>query len=211
MEDGRGSRASRSSSPLGCCLQYSRLGKLSVGPISYSEDESGNLLPLVICKRLYRKRSMDPVNQVFVIDTDLERGETSASSLTPKWKCCALVSKSRSLSFFLSVFFFPVCLSFPPKSVKQWKIQNPKFLDLDFYRYAAAVRCCFFQPQLKLVRVSLRASLTNLNTTSRFIEITVTFQLDGINLQTVRLRELPDCYTFNISVHFEPFFLILKE
>lgn len=91
---------------LGCCLQYSRLGELSVGPISYSEDKSGKLLPLIICKQLYRKRSMDLVKQIFVIDTDLERGEKSASSLTPKWKCCALISKSRSLSFFLCFFFF---------------------------------------------------------------------------------------------------------
>lgn len=79
---------------------------------------------------------MDPVKQIFVIDTDLEKGEKSASSLAANYKCCALISKSRS--FFLSVFF-PVCLSFHPKSVKQWKIQNPKFLDLDFYRYAAAI------------------------------------------------------------------------
>lgn len=91
---------------LGWRLQYGRLGELSVGPISYSEDESGDLLPLIICKRLYRKRSMDVVKQIFVIDTDLERGEESASSLTPKCKCCALISQSRSLSFFLCFFFF---------------------------------------------------------------------------------------------------------
>lgn len=63
------------------CLQYSQLGELSVGPISYSEDENGKLLPLVICKRLYKKRSLDPVKQTVEIDTDVETGEKSASSL----------------------------------------------------------------------------------------------------------------------------------
>lgn len=63
------------------CLQYSQLGQLSVGPLSYSEDENGNLLPFVICKNLYRKRNLDPSKQVFEIDTELEKGENSASSL----------------------------------------------------------------------------------------------------------------------------------
>ncbi|CAG08071.1 unnamed protein product, partial [Tetraodon nigroviridis] len=116
--------------------QYSQLGQLSVGPLSYSEDENGNLLPFVICKNLYRKRNLDPSKQVFEIDTELEK----------------------------------VCLSFDPKLVKQWKMQNSSFFDLDFYR---------------------------------LIGITVTFQLNGINLQTVRLRELPDCYTFNITINFD--------
>lgn len=61
------------------CLQYSHLRELSVGPISYSEDENRKLLPLVICKSLYKKRSLDPLNQAFEIDTELETGEKSAS------------------------------------------------------------------------------------------------------------------------------------
>lgn len=62
------------------CLQYSQLGKLSVGPISYAEDENSKLLPLVICKILYKKRSLDPLKQAFEIETELETGEKSASS-----------------------------------------------------------------------------------------------------------------------------------
>ncbi|XP_056893106.1 mucolipin-2 isoform X1 [Takifugu flavidus] len=116
--------------------QYSRLEELSVGPISYSEDKDSKPLPLVICKRLYKKRSLESSKHPFQIDTEQETG----------------------------------CLSFDPKSVKQWKMQSSSFLDLDFYR---------------------------------LIEVSVNFQLEGINLQTVRLRELPDCYTFNITINFD--------
>lgn len=35
--------------------------------------------------------------------------------------------------------FLSGCLSFDPTSVKQWKMQSSSFLDLDFYRYAAAI------------------------------------------------------------------------
>lgn len=35
---------------------------------------------------------------------------------------------------------------------------------------------------------------------SRLVDIKITFQLKGINLQTVRSRELPDCYLFSVTV-----------
>lgn len=35
---------------------------------------------------------------------------------------------------------------------------------------------------------------------SRLVSITVTFVLKAINLQTVRYRELPDCYDFTVTV-----------
>lgn len=31
----------------------------------------------------------------------------------------------------------------------------------------------------------------------RLIDVEISFQIKGINLQTVRARELPDCYTFS--------------
>lgn len=34
----------------------------------------------------------------------------------------------------------------------------------------------------------------------RLVDIKITFQLKGINLQTVRSRELPDCYSFFVTV-----------
>ncbi|XP_036378608.1 mucolipin-2 [Megalops cyprinoides] len=37
----------------------------------------------------------------------------------------------------------------------------------------------------------------------RLIDVKITFQLKGINLQTVRSRELPDCYTFFVTITFD--------
>lgn len=59
------------------CLQYSRLEELSVGPISYSEDSNSTLLPLTICKRLYKKRSRESSKHPFQIDTEQETGGKS--------------------------------------------------------------------------------------------------------------------------------------
>lgn len=57
------------------CLQYSQLGRLAVGPISYAEDEDGGLLPLVLCKSLYSRGSVAPSEETYDIDAQLERGE----------------------------------------------------------------------------------------------------------------------------------------
>lgn len=35
---------------------------------------------------------------------------------------------------------------------------------------------------------------------SRMLSVKITFVLKAINLQTVRHRELPDCYDFNVTV-----------
>ncbi|XP_037624837.1 mucolipin-2 isoform X1 [Sebastes umbrosus] len=116
--------------------QYSQLGRLSVGPIGYGEDEDGRLLPLIICKEYYKRGSVEPSEEAYDIDAQLER----------------------------------VCMSHDPKTANQWKTQNSSFFDLDFYR------------------------LVNIN---------MTFQLKGINLQTVRSRELPDCYLFYVTITFD--------
>nr|XP_046246918.1 mucolipin-2 [Scatophagus argus] len=116
--------------------QYSQLSQLSVGPISYAEDEDGKLLPLVICKEYYKRGSVEPSDEAFDIDAQLETD----------------------------------CKSHDPKTANQWKTQNSSFFDLDFYR---------------------------------LVDIKVTFQLKGVNLQTVRSRELPDCYSFHVTITFD--------
>ncbi|XP_026160338.1 mucolipin-2 isoform X2 [Mastacembelus armatus] len=98
--------------------QYSQLGRLSVGPISYAEDEDGKLLPLVVCKECYKKGSLEPSDGVYNIDAQLET----------------------------------ICMSHDPKTANQWRTHNSSFFDLDFYR---------------------------------LVDITITFQLKGINLQTI--------------------------
>ncbi|XP_042372271.1 mucolipin-2 [Plectropomus leopardus] len=116
--------------------QYSQLGRLSVGPISYAEDKDKKLLPLKICKEYYKRGSVEPSEEAYDIDAQLEE----------------------------------VCISHDPKTVNQWRTQNSSFFDLDFYR---------------------------------LVDIKITFQLKGINLQTVRSRELPDCYLFNVTITFD--------
>ncbi|XP_068447862.1 mucolipin-2 [Clinocottus analis] len=116
--------------------QYSQLGRLSVGPLSYGEDEHGNVLPLIVCKEYYKRGIMEPSNDAYDIDAQLET----------------------------------VCMSHDPKTASQWKTENASFFDLDFYR---------------------------------LVDMKITFQLRGINLQTVRLRELPDCYSFYTTITFD--------
>uniref|UniRef100_A0A8C5I8P8 Polycystin cation channel PKD1/PKD2 domain-containing protein n=1 Tax=Gouania willdenowi TaxID=441366 RepID=A0A8C5I8P8_GOUWI len=114
--------------------QYSQLGQLSVGPISYAEDEEGNLLPLIICKQYYKRGSLEPSDETFDIDAQLETGGNT---------------------FFYFYFFY--CL-YPKNSL-----------------------VAFF----------------------RLVDIQLSFQLKGINLQTVRTRELPDCYSFFVTIAFD--------
>ncbi|KAM9761898.1 mucolipin-2 [Menidia menidia] len=116
--------------------QYSQLGQLSVGPISYAEDEFGKLQPLIICKQHYKRGSLKPSDEAFDIDAQLETD----------------------------------CMSHDPKTANQWKSRNASFFELDFYR---------------------------------LVDIKITFQLKGINLQTVRSRELPDCYSFYVTITFD--------
>ncbi|XP_041862975.1 mucolipin-2 isoform X2 [Melanotaenia boesemani] len=120
-----------------CFMSWnSQLGQLSVGPISYAEDEDGKPQPLIICKEYYKKGSVKPSDETFDIDAELET----------------------------------VCMSHDPKTTSQWKTLNASFFDLDFYR---------------------------------LVDLKITFQLRGINLQTVRSRELPDCYSFYITITFD--------
>uniref|UniRef100_UPI0037E6FE15 mucolipin-2 n=1 Tax=Semicossyphus pulcher TaxID=241346 RepID=UPI0037E6FE15 len=116
--------------------QYSQLGKLTVGPIGYSEDKDGKLLPLTICKVYYKRGTVEPSDEAYDIDAQLERD----------------------------------CRTHDPKTANLWRTQNASFFDLDFYR---------------------------------LVDINMTFQLKGINLQTVRSRELPDCYSFYVTITFD--------
>uniref|UniRef100_A0A8C1EZZ0 Mucolipin TRP cation channel 2 n=1 Tax=Cyprinus carpio carpio TaxID=630221 RepID=A0A8C1EZZ0_CYPCA len=95
--------------------QYSQLRNLSVGPASYAE-ENGEFLPLIICKKSYKRGSVEPSEEPYDID---------------------------------------------------------------------CINCKFFDFSRLLV------------------DIEITFALKGINLQTVRSHELPDCYTFFVKIVFD--------
>lgn len=53
--------------------QYSQLGNLSVGPVSYAE-ENEKFLPLITCKKSYKKGSVEPSEEAYDIDAELETG-----------------------------------------------------------------------------------------------------------------------------------------
>ncbi len=53
--------------------QYSLLGNLSVGPVSYAE-ENEKFLPLIICKKSYKNGSVEPSEEAYDIDAELETG-----------------------------------------------------------------------------------------------------------------------------------------
>uniref|UniRef100_A0A7N6BPQ6 Polycystin cation channel PKD1/PKD2 domain-containing protein n=1 Tax=Anabas testudineus TaxID=64144 RepID=A0A7N6BPQ6_ANATE len=116
--------------------QYSQLGRLSVGPLGYTEDEDGKLLPLVICKEYYKRGSVDPSDEAFDIDAHIETGERG-----------------------------------------------------NIYSESEIFTC--------------RVKLKKFHFFFRLVDIKITFQLKGINLQTVRTRELPDCYSFYVTITFD--------
>ncbi|TRY96939.1 hypothetical protein DNTS_014285 [Danionella cerebrum] len=96
--------------------QYSQLENLSVGPISYAE-ENKKVLPMLLCKKSYKRGNLEPSEEANDIDAEMET----------------------------------VCLSLDPE----------------------------------------------------LVNVEITFVLNGINLQTVRSHELPDCYTFFVKVVFD--------
>lgn len=55
--------------------QYSQLGNLSVGPVSYAE-ENEEFLPMVICKESYQRGSAEPSDGSYYIDAQLETGDS---------------------------------------------------------------------------------------------------------------------------------------
>lgn len=58
---------------LSSVLQYSQLDQLSVGSVSYAEEE-GKLLPLVICKEYYKQGSGMHSEETYDIAAQTESG-----------------------------------------------------------------------------------------------------------------------------------------
>ncbi|XP_030640860.1 mucolipin-2 [Chanos chanos] len=60
--------------------QYAQFKQLSVGPVSYAEED-GEVLPMVICKEYYKRGSVEPSDESFDIDAQTE---TVCLTLDPK-------------------------------------------------------------------------------------------------------------------------------
>ncbi|KAK3561797.1 hypothetical protein QTP86_014377, partial [Hemibagrus guttatus] len=126
--------------------QYSQLDELSVGSVSYAEED-GKILPLVICKEYYKRGSGKHSEKTYDINDQMES----------------------------------VCLTLDPNSAATWRTNNASFFEIDFY--SCLNHIYFFS--------------------NRLITIEISFQLKGINLQTVLSHELPDCYNFAVSITFD--------
>ena len=61
-------------------MQFAKLGDLTVGPVSYAEQENGTLVPLAICKEAYRRGSVQPSEEYYDIDSQTETGQPDEMS-----------------------------------------------------------------------------------------------------------------------------------
>ncbi|XP_029562125.1 mucolipin-2 isoform X2 [Salmo trutta] len=91
--------------------QYRQLGRLSVGPISYAEED-GKLLPLVICKEYYKRGNVEPSDEAYDIDAQLEKGLSISRSLfnlkESTCKQCAHMSYRTVMYFLLRCLFLQI-------------------------------------------------------------------------------------------------------
>ena len=112
-------------------LQYSQLGNISVGPISYAEDEDGHLLPLVVCKRYYKRGTVEPSDDAYDIDAQLEQGVCVCAHTV-----CVFVVHCFIIFFPQSqhISVFTDCFPYHLKTQSQWKTENASFFSLEFYR-----------------------------------------------------------------------------
>lgn len=94
---------------------------------------------------------------------------------------------------------FPVCLALDPESATTWRMNNASFFELEFYRL---VNLNYINESCKQYPNLSRNGFIGLLVLfeNRLVEIEITFALKGINLQSVRSHEQPDCYTFFVKV-----------
>ncbi|XP_026879808.2 mucolipin-2 [Electrophorus electricus] len=112
--------------------QYFQISQLSVGPISYAED-NGEPLPLVICKEYYRRGSVEPSDEYYDIDAHTE---TVCLTLDPKF---ATTWKTDNASFFELDFYrlITIEISF---SLKGINLQTVRSYELpDCYTFVVTV------------------------------------------------------------------------
>uniref|UniRef100_A0A4W4E908 Mucolipin extracytosolic domain-containing protein n=1 Tax=Electrophorus electricus TaxID=8005 RepID=A0A4W4E908_ELEEL len=108
------------------------ISQLSVGPISYAED-NGEPLPLVICKEYYRRGSVEPSDEYYDIDAHTE---TVCLTLDPKF---ATTWKTDNASFFELDFYrlITIEISF---SLKGINLQTVRSYELpDCYTFVVTV------------------------------------------------------------------------
>ncbi|MBN3297122.1 MCLN2 protein, partial [Amia calva] len=106
--------------------QYAQLKNLSVGPLSYAQDNS-EVSPLLICKQHYRRSSVQPSNESYDIDPETETVCLTVDSETAEnreWK-------TANTSFFKLDFYrlVNVKISFQLKGINLQTIRSHELPD----------------------------------------------------------------------------------
>lgn len=114
---------------------------------------------------------------------------------------CAFFSSSfHAILWFISRMYWPESTDPQPSFRGQW-LQ-------EFHSKVLQVRLCFvfFSLSNKVIKKITHCYFHTKNSViyclSRLINVTVDFQLKAINIQTIINNEIPDCYTFVITVSF---------
>lgn len=169
----------------------------------------------------YRNGSVYASNETFEIDAEIDTGMSGEKKKKSAWlywcfihlnKCyyviiliiiCLIglrqqVNPARVM-FATLLFLLADCIEFHPMHHPSPEDIISHFT-LHFKRFVWNL-CLVFKILSACVYVrELRSSMIQPPLSPRLVSVTVTFVLEAINLQTVRYRELPDCYDFTVTV-----------
>uniref|UniRef100_A0A8C5I3C4 Mucolipin-1-like n=1 Tax=Gouania willdenowi TaxID=441366 RepID=A0A8C5I3C4_GOUWI len=139
---------------------------------------------LSLCQQYYRRGSIDPANDTFSIDPNIitecvgvDPLSVPIAPFTSSYKNFTLKFHKCTHGFNLPHFSHWVC-TFPQLS-----------FFLCFFLFSSIKRAQFFNRRICVILCF-----------SRFINVTIEFQLKAINVQTIINNEIPDCYTFSITI-----------
>lgn len=164
-----------------------------MGNHEYEKNGTG-YTPLSLCQEFYRNGTIFPGSETFEIDAQVDTGvyarmlELNTDVLmfdiacfTPSFSsCCG--------------FYLTECLNVYPIFHTSLREVLPHF-ELHFKRFvhkSFSLLGFVNDVQTPLFKVPALSS--------RMLSVKITFVLKAINLQTVRHRELPDCYDFTVVV-----------
>ncbi|KAG9350495.1 hypothetical protein JZ751_026861 [Albula glossodonta] len=166
--------------------QYLALPETTVGRYAYVFGAGFNGSALSLCQQYYKRGHIDPANDTFNIDPHVI---TVPLSVLPD---CIGVNPLAEPPSSLGSDYRNFTLKFHKNSMELIMVIKPligvKPLSLSVYR----THC---QSRLPFLPLPILPSLS-----VRLINVTIEFQLKAINIQTIINNEIPDCYTFIITV-----------
>lgn len=92
-------------------------------------------------------------------------------------------------------------LRFLPLETPTTRISLSSSTSQMFFLFLSRHMHCLFS-QMCLIDLTLFVHVAQQMSSSRLINVTIDFKLKAINIQTIINNEIPDCYTFAITVSF---------